>query len=346
MTPQIVVVGAGVMGAATAFALGRLGFSVVVLEQFSVGHKRGSSHGASRIFRLSYPLPRYVAMAQRSLPLWRGLEEASGETLLTTTGGLDAGKDLDQHAAALAERGAPFEMIDGHEAGRRWPSIALDDDDVLFQPDAGIVAADKAVGAFITGARDAGVRVQEHVRATALDARPAGVAVRTDQGMLAADAVVVTAGSWARGLLESAGIALGTRPTRETVGYFRLPQDPPPPTLVDWGSPSVYALISPGQGIKAGEHSAGPTADPDEEGAPDQDAVARLEAWVAARYPAAEARAHHAETCLYTNTADEHFVLERHDRIVVGSPCSGHGFKFAPLIGRELAALAAEALDS
>jgi sarcosine oxidase len=98
--------------------------------------------------------------------------------------------------------------------------------------------------------------------------------------------------------------------------------------------------------LKAGEHIAGPETDPDGEGAPDGDSVRRLESWVAERYPHAEATAHFAETCLYTNTADEHFVLERHGRVVVGSPCSGHGFKFAPLIGRRLAALAGEALGS
>jgi sarcosine oxidase len=109
---------------------------------------------------------------------------------------------------------------------------------------------------------------------------------------------------------------------------------------VDWGDPSIYGLPSPGQGIKVGEHIAGPTTDPEDEVGPDPAAVERLDAWVAERYPGAEATAHYAETCIYTNTPDEHFVLEHHGRIVVGSPCSGHGFKFAPLIGRRLAALA------
>jgi sarcosine oxidase len=347
MRSEIVVVGAGVMGASTAYALARLGFDVVVLEQFTVGHKRGSSHGASRIFRLSYPLHDYVAMAQQSLPLWRALEDESGETLLTTTGGLDTGKDLDRHAGALAARGAPFEIIDGAEVTRRWPFVRIERDaQVLFQPDAGIVAADKAVAAFVKCARAAGARVAESARVERLDPKADRVDIRTSDGAVTARAVVVTAGAWARGLLGTAGIRLDTRATRETVAYFRLRDGDSPPTLVDWGSPSVYALPSPGQGLKAGEHIAGPTTDPDEAGAPDADAVGRLEAWVARRYPSAEASAHHTETCLYTNTPDEHFVLERHGRVVVGSPCSGHGFKFAPFIGRRLAALAADAAGS
>lgn len=341
MNGEIVVVGAGVMGASTAYALARLGFRVRVLEQFAVGHKRGSSHGASRIFRLSYPLPEYVALAQRSLPLWRALEAETGHTLLTTTGGLDTGKDLDQHVAALTEHGVSFEMIDGAEATRRWPLMSLASDaPVLYQADAGIVAADKAVAAFVQGARAAGARVDEGVRVEAIEPVDAGVLVRTAAEAIAADAVVVTAGAWARGLLATAGIELPTRPTRETVAYFRFPDGALPPALVDWGSPSIYALASPGQGLKAGEHIAGPTTDPDLEGVPDEEAVARLETWIAERFPGVDPVAHSPETCLYTNTPDEDFVLDRRGPVVIGSPCSGHGFKFAPLIGRRLASLA------
>ena len=113
--------------------------------------------------------------------------------------------------------------------------------------------------------------------------------------------------------------------------------------MVDWGDPSVYALATHQAGlIKVGEHHAGPETDPDEEGRPDPGSVSRLEAWVAERLPSARPRSVTAETCIYTNTSDEGFVLERHGRIVVGSPCSGHGFKFAPLIGRRLAELAVD----
>ena len=157
-----------------------------------------------------------------------------------------------------------------------------------------------------------------------------------------AESVVVTAGSWARRLLSSAGIALDVRPTRETVAYFALDEVPPP--VVEWGTPAIYALPDPGRGLKVGQHIAGPTTDPDDEGAPDAASVARLQTWVAERFPTADPRARRPETCLYTNTPDESFVLERHGNVVVGSPCSGHGFKFAPLIGDLLADLAEQAL--
>jgi sarcosine oxidase len=108
---------------------------------------------------------------------------------------------------------------------------------------------------------------------------------------------------------------------------------------VDWGEPTVYALADPGRGIKAGEHIAGPTTDPDAAGEVDRDTVARLTDWVAGRFPGAPAEPWHAETCIYTNTDDQRFLVERHGPIVIGSPCSGHGFKFAPLIGQRLADL-------
>ncbi|MDQ4065455.1 MAG: FAD-dependent oxidoreductase, partial [Actinomycetota bacterium] len=161
--------------------------------------------------------------------------------------------------------------------------------------------------------------------------------VNTEARTEEVDAIVVTAGGWAQKLLARAGIELDVKPTRETVAYFQMAGVPP--TYVDWGDPSVYALADPGHGIKVGEHIAGPRTDADEEGAPNLESVERLSAWVTERFPTADPQPWHAETCIYTNTPDEHFVLQRHGSIVVGSPCSGHGFKFAPLIGERLADL-------
>jgi sarcosine oxidase len=135
------------------------------------------------------------------------------------------------------------------------------------------------------------------------------------------------------------GITVSLRPTRETVGYFHIPAGDIP-TFVEWGDPTIYALPSSGQGIKVGEHIAGPVADPDEDQPVSKESLERLQAWIASRFPDAEPEQHFSETCFYTNTEDESFVLERRGDIVIGSPCSGHGFKFAPLIGERLADLA------
>ncbi|MGI8421735.1 MAG: FAD-dependent oxidoreductase, partial [Gaiellaceae bacterium] len=158
---------------------------------------------------------------------------------------------------------------------------------------------------------------------------------------LEADAVVVTAGAWASALLAEAGIELPVVATRETVCYFAHP--PGPPSLIEYGSPrgdAYYALSAPGIGLKAGIHHAGAHDDPRQEGRPDPELVELTRAWVVERFPGVGPEPLRTETCLYTCSADERFVLERHGRIVVGSACSGHGFKFAPAVGRRLAALA------
>jgi sarcosine oxidase len=341
-----VVVGAGVMGAATARGLARAGHQVVLLERFELGHARGSSHGRSRIFRFSYQDPMYARMAQQALPLWRELEEEAGQELLRTTGGIDLGPAVDGHARALHACGAAFELLGGEELVERFPALNVPPEDrALFQPDAGVVLADRAVAALIASAVDHGTDVRERTQVLGLTTREQGVEVSTPAETLRARVVVVTAGAWARGLLSGSGIDIPTRPTRETVAYFSL-QDDGLPTLVEWGSPAGYALPSPGQGIKAGEHGAGPEIDPDAEPAgPSQASVDRLRAWVRERFPAADPEPHHAETCLYTNTPDESFILDRRGPIVIGSPCSGHGFKFAPLIGERLARLATSGLN-
>ena len=339
MSHDVIVVGAGVMGSATARALSARGLNVALLEQFNIGHSRGSSHGRARIFRFSYPDPHYVGMAMEALELWRALEKEAGRDILTTTGGLDGGKRLDEHVAALAENGAAYEVFGAEEVTRRWPFMRLPEgQQILYQPDAGVVAADVAWSSFVDTARSNGTDLYEGGRVIGISDRSDGVEVATELRTFAAPVVVVTAGSWARRLLEPLGITLETKATRETVAFYKF--DDPMPTFVDWGDPSVYALPSPGQGLKVGEHIAGPVADPDDDGSVNDESVERLTAWVNERYPSAAPSPHHAETCLYTVTPDEHFVLERHGNVVVGSPCSGHGFKFAPLIGERLAGLA------
>jgi sarcosine oxidase len=343
--PDVIVVGAGVMGSATAAALARSGRRVTLLEQFEVGHRRGSSHGRSRIFRFSYPDPRYVRMMQEALPQWRRLEDEVGERLLDVTGGLDGGDGIDRNAEAMAACHVPFERLDGAEVARRFSSIAgRRGERFLFQADGGIVRADRAVRAFVTSFRRRGGELVENVRVAELRSDGDRIHVVTEGETYRPRVTVVTAGGWARALLTTVGVRLPVRPTRETVAYFRQDDNVPFPTLVEWGEPAGYALRGPGQGVKAGEHGAGPEVDPDGEGGPSAASIGRLREWVRRRFPLAERDPHLAETCIYTNTADESFILERRGPLVIGSPCTGHGFKFAPLIGERLAALAEEAL--
>jgi monomeric sarcosine oxidase len=335
------VIGAGIMGAATVAALAARGHSVVLLEQFTLGHDRGSSHGRSRIFRFSYPEVEYVDMAREALGLWRDAEERSGEKLLDITGGLDIGDGIERNAQALEAAGADFTLATGRELRSRYPYLRFDNDaPVLFSPDSGTIAAERSISTFVALARADGADVFEERQVTAIDERDDDVVLRTDEGDIIARVVIVTAGAWAKGLLAPIEIELPVWVTRETVAYFEL--DEKPPTLVDWGSPLVYSLPSPGQGLKAAQHIAGPRTHPEDTGRPDTSSVAIVAEWVREHFPSANAEPSFAETCLYTNTDDERFILERHGNVVVGSPCSGHGFKFAPLIGKRLADLALE----
>jgi sarcosine oxidase len=335
---DVIVVGAGIMGSATAWWLARSGVRTLVLERFHIGHARGSSHGSSRIFRLSYPNPGYVAMAQESLELWRRTEAEAGAELLVTTGGLDLGPGIEANHAALTECGARSEMLSAAELARRFPFLRHHGPGVL-QPDSGYVRAEPAWTAFAALAGKHGAELREETVVEGIEQSNDGAMVHIATGSLACSVCVVTAGAWARELLASAAIELDTRPTRETVSYFPF-EGPPPPTVAEWVTPLRYALPAPGLGLKAGEHLAGPTADPHATGTVDCDSIARVGEWLAALYPGIDNVPHHSETCLYTNTRDEDFVMKRCGSVVVGSPCSGHGFKFAPLIGKRLAELA------
>ena len=328
------------MGSATAWWLARAGAKTLLLERFHIGHARGSSHGSSRIFRLSYPDPSYVSMAQESVELWRQAEAEAGEELLATTGGLDLGPGIEANHAALIECGARSKMLSASELADRFP-LVRHDGAALWQPDSGVLRAERAWAAFTDLARRHGAELREETVVESIEQTNDGAVVHTASGSIECTACVVTAGAWARELLTSAGVALDTRATRETVSYFSY-EGPPPPTVAEWVSPLRYALVAPGLGLKAGEHRAGPAADPNETGSVDHDSIARVGEWLAALFPGVGGSPHHSETCLYTNTPDDDFVLERHGSVVVGSPCSGHGFKFAPLIGKRLAELVLE----
>ncbi len=341
---EVIVVGAGVMGLATARALGREGRAVLLLEQFELNHDRGSSHGTSRIFRFSYPEEPWVRLAQEALPLWRELEAEAGQTLLEQTGSLDFG-DWEANARALAATGAELEVLAAAQIETRFPSVAAGGETALYQPDGGFVHAAQAQSALAAAGAVAGVRLLEGTRAARLEQAGNGVRVETADGAFGAEAVVVTAGAWAASLLAPLGIELAVVTTRETVTYYALERDGPVPSVVNLadGHHARYALTAPGVGLKAGLHMTGPPTDPDEPGVPDEQLAAETAAWVARQFRGATSLGR-AETCLYTTTGDEGFLLERHGRVVVGSACSGHGFKFAPAVGRRLAALAAEAL--
>jgi sarcosine oxidase len=323
--PEVAVIGGGVMGLATGWALRRRGVDAVVYEQFEVGNPHGSSHGRSRIFRLAYPEEHYVHLAQESLDLWRALESESGETILELYGLVEIVSSLDESTAPTLERcGVAWERLEREEAERRFPIRVPEGAFAVLQPEAGIARADNALEAF---KRELDVREGAKVHPDELDA----------------DVVVVTAGSWVNQLLDE---ALPVKTTRETFCYFH-PESRPVPSVVSFRHDrlqhDMYSLHDPVHGLKVGAHHAGREADPDVRTEPQPELVERITEWTRNTYRLAEPEPVALDTCMYTTTVDESFVLERRGRIVVGSPCSGHGFKFAPAIGERLADLALEA---
>jgi sarcosine oxidase len=330
---EVAVVGAGLMGLATARALARAGREVVVLEQFELGHDLGSSHGGSRIVRLSYPDVRWVRLAQEAYPLWQELEAEAGRVLMALHGTLDLG-DWEPNRDALAACGISFEVLAGAEIERRFPLQMEPGSSGLFQEDGGIIFADLAVEALVASAEAAGVVIRENVRVESVGEEADAVTA----GGLRARAVVVTAGAWAPKLF-----GVDATPTRETVSFF--PLEEPIPSVIDTtaGAHPGYALVSPASMLKAGLHQSGPVIDPDELGGPDPAIAERTAQWISRRFRAFGAPIR-LETCLYTIRENDEFLLERRGRVVVGSPCSGHGFKFAPVVGERLAALATEVL--
>jgi monomeric sarcosine oxidase len=328
---DVVVVGAGIMGSATAWALARAGHEVLLVEQFRVGHEHGSSHGRSRIVRLAYPEVEFVELAKEAFVGWRELEQESGRELLELNGLLELVESSGQSSQdALQAAGAEYELLDADGARSRWPVGVPDGWTALFQPEAGIVRADLAHRAFVDGALVHGARLEEETRVESLDD-------------VDAKAVVVTAGPWIKGFFAD----LPVRTTRETVAYFRREGRPLPSVVQldpETRGHAMYSLHDPTYGLKAGAHHAGAEVPPGGTGDGDPALVASIAEWVARTYPDADPDPVAAETCMYTTTPDEHFILERRGKVVIGSACSGHGFKFAPAIGTRLAAMAADIL--
>ena len=327
---RVAVVGAGIMGSAAAYALARDGHDVSLYEQFEIGHARGSSHGRSRIVRLAYPELEFVELAKESFAGWRELEREAEVELLELNGLLELVEDEAQgSSAALDAAGAEYELLSAEAARGRWPVGVPDGWSALFQPEAGIVRADLAHRAFVERAVARGAELHERTRVDSLDD-------------VEADVVVLTAGPWVSRFFPD----LPLHTTRETVAYFRREGEPLPSVVqLDPATRghAMYSLHDPVHGLKAGAHHAGARVEPDEGGEPDPALVERISDWVARTYLDADPSPVGAETCMYTTTPDEHFILERRGRVVIGSPCSGHGFKFAPAIGTRLARMAAEA---
>ncbi|MBV9140883.1 MAG: FAD-dependent oxidoreductase [Pseudonocardiales bacterium] len=338
---EVVVLGAGVMGAATAWRLAGRGREVALIERFRIGHHQGSSHGPTRVFRYSYADPLHVRMARRVLPMWRELEDEAGQSLLDLCGGIDIGPRaaLEPLARALGEGGAQIDWVE--RVADRFPGVRTDGP-ALFSPHTGAIAAAASVRAMVRLAAERNVRVVEETPARIERADDSGVMLDVGGERLSACRCVLAVGAWTGELATShvPWIPLGV--TREQIVYVEQRADFP--VVIDRSTAPCFRYAIPQRfgapGVRAGQHGTGPGVLPDEPRRDDQATVSRVIDFIAESIPAAGTEPAALETCLYTNTPDHDFVLDQVGPLVVASPCSGHGFKFAPLVGEICAQLA------
>ncbi len=354
---DVIVVGVGGMGAAACWQLARRGKRVLGLERFDIPHAQGSSHGVTRIIRLAYyESPAYVPLLKRAYALWREASEAAGETLLITTGSLDAGPvDSDVFQGSLQscrEHGLAHEVLTGTQVNARHSGYHLPDDfAAVFQPDGGFVLSERAIVAHATLAMAAGAEI--HAREQVLEWSPiagGGVRVTTVRGQYEAGRLVLSPGAWIGDLVPALkSIAV---PERQVLGWFQ-PAHPErfmpaafPVLNLKVGEDRYYLLPIHGvPGLKIGlYHHLEERGHPDTLSREVTDAdEAVLRRCLTRYFPDADGPVMTLKSCMFTNTPDEAFIIDTLDglpEVVVVSPCSGHGYKFASVIGEIVADLA------
>jgi len=352
---NIAVIGLGAAGSAALRFLAEEGHTATGYEQFSPGHEKGSSHGESRIIRFTYPDPYYTALMTYAYPLWNQLEAQSGEELFVRCGILFFGEtnhpELNQIEDALNLHQVSFEILDADSACSRFPAFRLQPGETaLFQRDAGFLRATRCVLANLKLAQQYGAKIRANTRVLKIEQRGGQVIVRTQNGEEAAyDRVILSAGAWVSKLLPELSLPLTV--TRQTIAYFAMArhserfQPERMPVWINAGS-HFYGFPVDGRipGVKTALHQPGEIVDPD---APrrafDHTDAEPLLDYIRDRLPDLSREVTHALTCLYTNTRDEDFILDRVPSmpgVCLLSGCSGHGFKFSILLGKLAADLA------
>ena len=352
----MIVAGLGGMGSAALMHLADRGRRVLGLERFSVPNTLGSSHGETRIIRLAYfEHSSYVPLLRRAFELWRELEARSGQHLLKVTAGLDAGREDSRVFAgslrSCLEHGLPHEVLTGEEVNRRFPAYRLPvSHRAVLQPDAGYLIPEACIDAHARLAVAGGAKLQSMEGIEGWEAGGDGVIVHTRHREYTAERLLLCAGPWT-GKLEPA-LTDVVVPERQVIAWFR-PRHP------DLFTPGVFPIfvnevpegtfygfpIHSIPGFKLGRfHHLEERSDPD---AIDRD-IHPADEWVLrehvrAYFPDANGDLVHSATCMFSNTPDEHFIIDFHpnvEGVVIAAGFSGHGFKFCSVVGEILADLA------
>jgi sarcosine oxidase len=358
---DVIVVGLGGMGSAAAAHLARRGRRVLGLEQFTPAHDRGSSHGDSRVYRQAYfEHPDYVPLLLRAYDLWQELGRHHGTELLTVTGGLMIGppdsRTVTGSLASAQQWGLAHEMLDAAEIHARFPAFTPAADEIaLFESNAGYVRPEATVSAHLGLAAEAGADLRFGQSVTGWSAQGDRVTVTTAEETFTGDRLVLAAGAWASRVIADLGMPLVVE--RQVQMWFRPPGgtasfDKSRFPVYVWDSiDGTQAYGFPhnepaDEGVKSALFRNGTLTDPDYLRRQVDPAEAQpLRDFLTSRIPGLPGELVRAVPCMYTSTPDEHFVLglhPDHEQVVLAAGFSGHGFKFAPVIGEVLADLAVD----
>jgi sarcosine oxidase len=354
-TADVIVVGLGAMGSATAYHLAKAGCRVLGVDQFAPPHALGSSHGQTRIIREAYfEHPSYVPLVQRAYELWHALEQLDGRRLFTPTGGLMIGPVdgvVFQGARRSAQaHGLVHEILTDTEIQQRFPALQPSAGMAgVWEPRAGILYPEICIAAHLAQARQLGARLELQVRVQRWERDGAGIRVITDQGIWSAGQLVISAGPWAKDLLPDLELPLTVE--RQVLFWFDAFADaflfhPERLPIYLWElEPGrfFYGFPNLGEGIKvAGHHDGQVTTASEVDREVHSAETSQIRSILHRFMPKAAGQLRSAVVCLYTNTPDGHFLIDRHPEcspVLIASPCSGHGFKFASAIGEVLADL-------
>lgn len=365
MTQQFdtIVIGAGGMGSAAAYYLSKAGQRVLLLEQFELDHSKGSSYGDSRVIRYAYNSPVYINLMRAAYPLWFALEEAAGEGLYCKTGGLEIGFPDQPHFQSLRDSmdqaALPYEYLNAQEMGDRFPQFRLDKGmAALYSDSTGMLAASRCVLAHTRLAQAQGATLLDRTPIHKIIPKDSSVEILTAAERYQAERLVITSGSWTKRLLAAQGIDLPLKVMPCQVAFFEPKQpepkqpEPKQPIASELGRFPVFLFHLNGDygempyglpswdstGVKLSTFYGWKTVDhPDQvDYSPNAAWIEQMREFMQQYFPAANGRLLQTRRCLYTLTPDKHFVIDRHPEyphIVFGAGFSGHGFKFATLIG-------------
>lgn len=355
-TYDAIVIGVGGMGSAACHQLARRGARVLGLEQFPLVHDRGSSHGETRIIRQAYfEHPDYVPLLLRTYELWRDLEQSANRTLFHQVGlvlsGIPTGETIAGAMNSANQHQLKVEELTPADAHRRWPALHFPNDhSVVFEPAAGYLLVESCVQTQIDEAVRHGAEIQSGERVLSWSSNGKSVFVKTDRGEYSAGSLVVTAGAWSGAALRELGLPLQVR--RKFVGWYPVREghagslQAMPTYFYELPHGTFYGFPSlDGQTAKVAEHSGGELVNDPAQVHRAQEAtdLPRLSGFISSHLPDLQTEPAKHSVCLYTLTPDQHFVIDLHpqwENVSIAAGFSGHGFKFAPVVGEALADLA------